>query len=1156
MSSQQFYLLGESVSSAKDITIETALDFDQLKQLVAAYFAIVDPNGIGFQTEDDCLSDVSDVLAAKGPVAIAIDGHAVREPGGPRGLPYVGNYFEVYPDHLGNHQRLFDQYGPIFKTTNLGRTTYQTNDPELSAIVFAESDFFSKKINDAHPLSALKTPSAGVFLGDTDTPEWKAAHKFLPPALGPKAVRHYAPTMQRAVEDSFKVFDALDEQEKAWNVYQYMLKLGSQAVGELTLGLDFKHFTSPDAPVHEMVHSIAEMLSLNKKVTSKGDWYGMLPFGDPQRLRNLKARIEEMVDESIQNAEQAGISDLPLQDAALQSSNMVDYAIRATDNKGEKLPKSSLVWALVVATAAGFTTTSSLLSWLIYGLVTYPGMQERLLQELIDNDITEDTELTADLTEKLLFQDKYIKEMQRRHNPSFQPGRTAKVDLVLPGGYKIPKDAVIIPALHHIHNNPNLWDNPTRFDPDRWDTPEVKARHKAAYIPFAMGPRMCIGFNFALQEIKVFLPKLIYRYHFSREGDGPIEYDPMFQLIRPNNLLAMRPTWSPPHEYQSRPVTVLGAGVLGRRIGCIWASAGYNVHLRDPSPDQLAAGIAYIQETVAAYASKTGRSPGKAHSFTDLKEAVSTAWLIIEAVPEKLPLKIATFAELSDLAPADSILASNSSSYKTSEMLDRVPETTKSRILNMHYYMPPQCMLVELMTDGFTSEDIFPFLVDRCREGATSPYVARKQSTGFIFNRLWAAVKREVLTILSEGVSAPEEIDAMWEEMFITGRVKPCVMMDNVGLDTVAFIEQHYIHERGLPSDKTVDYLTTNYLDHGKLGSKSPLGGLYHPVQSSTNTNTNTNKRLLILDIGLASSTAASSISTPAGHILSLTPPTPNTTTTTTTTQPQTILSNQLLPDGITYSATTNLIFWTCMGVPGHPDGAIYSSTPDGQNIRSLLPKGTLNTPKQITLDPVSQKLYFCDREGCAVYRCNLDGSELTTLVSRGPKTKANESGTSSSNFHDWCVGITVAPRWNKFYWTQKGPSKSGQGRIFCASLDTEPIEGEEGGQCILSGLPEPIDLEVDEERGELYWTDRGELPLGNSLNRVKLDKEGVPVSGKVEVLVRNLREAIGVSLDRENGDFYLTDLGGCVYRWNRDEKKKEKLYEEDGRAFTGIMCL
>jgi cytochrome P450 len=109
-------------------------------------------------------------------------------------------------------------------------------------------------------------------------------------------------------------------------------------------------------------------------------------------------------------------------------------------------------------------------------------MQERLLQELIDNDITEDTELTADLTDRLVFQDKYIKEMQRRHNPSFQPGRTAKGDLILPGGYRLPKASAVIAALHHIHNNPKLWDNPAQFDPDRWDTPEVILVDEALHV--------------------------------------------------------------------------------------------------------------------------------------------------------------------------------------------------------------------------------------------------------------------------------------------------------------------------------------------------------------------------------------------------------------------------------------------------------------------------------------------------------------------------------------------------------------------------------------------------------------------------------------------------------------------------------------------------
>lgn len=151
---------------------------------------------------------------------------------------------------------------------------------------------------------------------------------------------------------------------------------------------------------------------------------------------------------------------------------------------------------------------------------------------------------------------------------------------------------------------------------------------------------------------------------------------------------------------------------------------------------------------------------------------------MIEAVPEKLQIKVDTFAELQTLAPADAILASNSSSYKSSEMLEKVSDETKMRILNMHYYMPPQCMVVELMTDGHTAQDIFPFMVNECVAAGTVPYVTRKESTGFIFNRLWAAIKREILTILSDGVSDPAEIDSIWNEMFLKAGQLPCRMMD------------------------------------------------------------------------------------------------------------------------------------------------------------------------------------------------------------------------------------------------------------------------------------------------------------------------------------------------------------------------------------------
>jgi cytochrome P450 len=161
----------------------------------------------------------------------------------------------------------------------------------------------------------------------------------------------------------------------------------------------------------------------------------------------------------------------------------IDYLVRATDSNGDRLPLQNMQAATLVATGAGYTTTSSLLSWCLYGLVTYEGIQARLLQEIIDNEITDTSDITADKIDDLPELANFVKEMQRRHNPSYQPGRTAQKDMILPGGYRLPKGSVVIGALHHIHNNPKIWENPMRFDADRWNTDQVKNRHKASYIP-------------------------------------------------------------------------------------------------------------------------------------------------------------------------------------------------------------------------------------------------------------------------------------------------------------------------------------------------------------------------------------------------------------------------------------------------------------------------------------------------------------------------------------------------------------------------------------------------------------------------------------------------------------------------------------------------
>lgn len=454
----------------------------------------------------------------------------------------MGSFYEIFPDHLGNHYRLFRKYGPVIKTTNMGKTTYLTDDPRVAAVAIAESAYMTKKINENQPLWGVKDNTA-IFIGDTETENWRLQHKFLPPAMSPKAVRHYISLMQNCGRKSLPVFDELDSREESWNVYQYMVKLASQTISSFSLGTDFGHFDSVDAPLHPIVTNIAKLLSLNKKITARGEWYRHLPWGDPARLRQVQHTIYKLLQEAVDEiAATSKTKDAPMNEAALSASCVVDYLLHALDEKGERLPNGLILANMLIVTGAGFTTTSALMSWLVYCLATYEVTQERLYQELVafrivgPNGERNETTWTPDLAHSMPYLDKFAKETQRLHNASFQPGRTTKTEVILPGGYRLPPDSVIIPALYAIHTNPKVWRDPLRFDPDRWDTQETKDRHRCAYVPFATGPRGCIGFNFALLEVKVLLSELVSRYEFVREGLDAIDYDPEFQLIRPLNF--------------------------------------------------------------------------------------------------------------------------------------------------------------------------------------------------------------------------------------------------------------------------------------------------------------------------------------------------------------------------------------------------------------------------------------------------------------------------------------------------------------------------------------------------------------------------------------------------------------------------------------------
>ena len=172
----------------------------------------------------------------------------------------------------------------------------------------------------------------------------------------------------------------------------------------------------------------------------------------------------------------------------------------------------------------------------------------------------------------------------------------------------------------------------------------------------------------------------------------------------------------------------------------------------------------------------------------------------------------------------------------------------------------------------------------------------------------------------------------------------------------------------------------------------------------------------------------------------------------------------------------------------------------------------------------------------------NLDGSQIETLV---------ETGRGDADRRDqtrWCVGITIDPDAQQIYWTQKGPDNGGPGPHL--SRRHRYPQGRDRRQplrhrSLVRRLPEPIDLELDLKNRVLYWTDRGDPPRGNTVNRAPIDaKPRAP-----EILITHLMEGIGIALDVPGDRMFVTDFGGSVYSANLDGSERAQLPLRPGQS-------
>ncbi len=290
-----------------------------------------------------------------------------------------------------------------------------------------------------------------------------------------------------------------------------------------------------------------------------------------------------------------------------------------------------------------------------------------------------------------------------------------------------------------------------------------------------------------------------------------------------------------------RKVTVLGAGLMGHGIAQVCAqTAGYDVSLLDVRQELVDRGVSMIRDSLSRFVSKGSMDRGKAdeilsriHPTLDLRGAVEDSQLIVEAATEDPELKLDLYRKVSEHLPSEAVLASNTSSIS----ITLLGSATKQpdRVVGMHFFNPPQLMpLVEVIRGARTSDAAVELVRAAAKQMGKETVLCKKDSPGFIVNRILIPALSEATLLVAEGVADPEDIDKA-VTLGLNWPMGPLKLLDYVGLDTALGICEVFMKEFE-DSKYRPSPLVKQMVRAGLLGRKSGRGFYEWGSPSTTKT--------------------------------------------------------------------------------------------------------------------------------------------------------------------------------------------------------------------------------------------------------------------------------------------------------------------------------
>jgi cytochrome P450 len=403
-------------------------------------------------------------------------------------------------------------YGDLVPLRLLMSTAYLLNHPTHVEHVLQTN---YKNYRKAPMIDRLK-PIFGEGLVTSEDEFWSRQRSLMQPSFHRKRIEALAQPMVDVTREHLRVWRTRAQTGAEFNL--------SEDISVLTLEIVLKTMFS--SGLGNEAPQLSRALVLANEVISKRVWdlttfSSMLPTKKNREFNKavvlLRSVVERMIEERRANKN--------------YGNDLLGILLEAADaDSGEFMTRELLRDEVITLMLAGYESTATMVAWAIFFLSQHPQHLETLRNEV--DGVLAGRDPTSEDLKQLDYTRRVIQEVGRLRPSIWWFARVAVNDDVI-GGQRIPAGTMVLISQYLLHTQPTIWDDPDRFDPDRFLAHNVMRRSKFAYLPFGAGPRVCIGSGFAMMEMQFILPMIFREFDVRITSDEKPEFG-SFLSLRPN----------------------------------------------------------------------------------------------------------------------------------------------------------------------------------------------------------------------------------------------------------------------------------------------------------------------------------------------------------------------------------------------------------------------------------------------------------------------------------------------------------------------------------------------------------------------------------------------------------------------------------------------